>query len=140
MIKHDLLFQYGNNALVLHADCRSTNSGLFSGLIFLVSMLIALIIYFILDSSEGCDDIEMSSMINKTFESIMTSVLIVATIWVRDRVPKTSAKRGKVNLKEIDNYRAPTGVLYLYKRYIAALKPICKLYRSLISYIVLYVL
>ena len=82
MIKHDLLFQYGNNALVLHADCRSTNSGLFSGLIFLVSMLIALIIYFILDSSDGCDDIEMSSMINKTFESIMTSVLIVATIWV----------------------------------------------------------
>ena len=45
-------------------------------------MLIALIIYFILDSSDGCDDIEMSSMINKTFESIMTSVLIVATIWV----------------------------------------------------------
>ena len=74
--------KYGNNALVLHADCRSTNSGLFSGLIFLVSTLIVLIIYFILDSSDGCDDIEMSSMINKTYESIMTSVLIVATVWV----------------------------------------------------------
>ena len=36
--------------------------------------------------------------------------------------------------------RARAGVLYLYKRYIAALKPISKLYRSLISYIVLYVL
>ena len=37
-------------------------------------------------------------------------------------------------------FRAPAGVLYLYKRYIAALKPICKLYRSLMCYIVLYVL
>ena len=37
-------------------------------------------------------------------------------------------------------FRAPAGVLYLYKRYIAALKPICKLYRSLLSYMVLYVL
>ena len=36
--------------------------------------------------------------------------------------------------------RAPAGVLYLYKRYIAAQKPICKLYRSLTYYFVLYVL
>ena len=35
--------------------------------------------------------------------------------------------------------RAPAGVLYLYKRYIAALEPIWKLYRSLIYYVVLYV-
>jgi hypothetical protein len=71
-----------NDKLVLYADCHSTNTGLFSGLLFFVLTTIVVIVYYIMGDSEVCQDVETASVINNSYECFMHSVLILITIWV----------------------------------------------------------
>ncbi len=71
-----------HDGLVLYADCRSTNLGLFAGLLFFVTTTIVVIVYYIMGGSDECVDVKNSSYLNNVYESVMHAVNILVTIAV----------------------------------------------------------